>query len=83
MSGGRYGTTRILTISLPETVAEEIERRRGYDSRSRYILRIVDRYHRELDNNKMSLVGATVSSHKHQPEPNSGGTEFNVQYKQQ
>jgi metal-responsive CopG/Arc/MetJ family transcriptional regulator len=42
-----YGNTRTVAISIPVSIVEEIERRRRFDSRSRYILRAVDKYLRE------------------------------------
>jgi metal-responsive CopG/Arc/MetJ family transcriptional regulator len=42
-----YGGVRTVAISMPVSIVEEIEKRRRFDSRSRYILRAVDRYLRE------------------------------------
>jgi metal-responsive CopG/Arc/MetJ family transcriptional regulator len=42
-----YGKTITVAISLPASIVEEVEKHRRFDSRSRYILRAVDRYLRE------------------------------------
>jgi metal-responsive CopG/Arc/MetJ family transcriptional regulator len=44
---GRYGEIQSVTISLPASIVQQVEDRRGFDSRSRYILRAVDKYLRE------------------------------------
>ena len=44
---GSYGKNMCVAISLPVSIVEEVEKRRRFDSRSRYILRAVDRYLRE------------------------------------
>jgi hypothetical protein len=44
---GSYGKNRGVNISLPASIVQEVEKRRRFDSRSRYILRAVDRYLRE------------------------------------
>lgn len=44
---GSYGKNVCVAISLPVSILEEVEKRRRFDSRSRYILRAVDRYLRE------------------------------------
>jgi metal-responsive CopG/Arc/MetJ family transcriptional regulator len=50
-----HRTTKVLTISLPISLAEEVERYRRYDSRSAFVLRALDRYLIELerDGNKI------------------------------
>jgi metal-responsive CopG/Arc/MetJ family transcriptional regulator len=59
-----------VAISLPARVVEEVEKRRGFDSRSRYILRAVYRYLGEEekdDNNKDGVKGSTSVTNQSTP----------------
>jgi metal-responsive CopG/Arc/MetJ family transcriptional regulator len=59
-----------VAISLPVSIVEEVEKRRKFDSRSRYILRAVDRYLTSEEGQgqeQTGVWGSQVSSHVSRP----------------
>lgn len=62
----QYGKAVTVAISLPETLLNEVEKHRRFDTRSGYIVRAIDRFLREEENK--GVEGSQVTSHKsHQP----------------
>jgi Arc/MetJ-type ribon-helix-helix transcriptional regulator len=73
-----YGKTVIFSVSLPEEIVEEVEKRRRYDSRSRYILRAVDHYlnaHND-DEEKYCTAGEEQESMGVRPSTKSNPTTY-------
>jgi hypothetical protein len=63
---GSYGKNTCVHISLPVSIVQEVEKRRRFDSRSRYILRAIDKYIREEEDNNETGVRGSLG---HQPYP--------------
>jgi hypothetical protein len=63
-SKGSYGKNTCVHISLPVSIVEEVEKRRRFDSRSRYILRAVDRYLREEEERESKGVKGDAAVHQ-------------------
>jgi metal-responsive CopG/Arc/MetJ family transcriptional regulator len=56
------------SVLFPKGTLEKLEKHKGrYISRNKYILRAVEQYLNNEENK--TLVGASVTSHKHLPEP--------------
>ncbi|HEX6253541.1 MAG TPA: hypothetical protein VFZ55_04905 [Nitrososphaera sp.] len=61
---GSYGRNVGVNISLPVSIVQEVEKRRRFDSRSRFILRAVDKYLREEAREEHTGVRGSESSNQ-------------------
>lgn len=78
-----YGDTICVTISLPASIVNELEKRRRFDSRSRYILRAVDHYIREEGQEQEAITTgvrgsetSNLESHQTTPTPTPNPANF-------
>ena len=76
---GSYGKNMSVAISLPVSIVQEVEKRRRFDSRSRYILRAVDKYLREEEEREQNGVRGSESSNQVPTAPTPTSTEVNAE----
>ena len=75
---GSYGRNVGVNISLPVSIVQEVEKRRRFDSRSRFILRAVDKYLREeAAREEHTGVRGSESSNQVPTAPTPTSTEVN------